>query len=82
VVNGRYSSAVRFNAFLSAFPIDNPEYVVLVVIDEPKPEEGKPSATAGLNAAPTVGAIIRRSGAFLGVKPHFGNGAQALSLSY
>jgi cell division protein FtsI (penicillin-binding protein 3) len=56
--------------------------VVLVVIDEPKPEEGKPSATAGLNAAPTVGAIIRRSGAFLGVKPHFGNGAQALSLSY
>jgi hypothetical protein len=24
VVNGRYSSAVRFNAFLSAFPIDNP----------------------------------------------------------
>ncbi|WP_394688421.1 peptidoglycan D,D-transpeptidase FtsI family protein [Hoeflea sp.] len=82
VVNGRYSSAVRFNAFLSAFPIDNPEYVVLVVIDEPKPEEGKPSATAGLNAAPAVGAIIRRSGAFLGVKPHFGNGAQALSLSY
>jgi cell division protein FtsI (penicillin-binding protein 3) len=82
VVNGRYSSAVRFNAFLSAFPIDNPEYVVLVVIDEPKPEEGKHSATAGLNAAPTVGAIIRRSAAFLGVKPRFGNDMQALSLSY
>ncbi|WP_290778873.1 penicillin-binding protein 2 [Hoeflea sp.] len=82
VVNGRYSSAVRFNAFLSAFPIDNPEYVVLVVIDEPKPEEGKHSATAGLNAAPTVGAIIRRSAAFLGVRPQFGNDTQALSLSY
>ncbi|WP_339762140.1 penicillin-binding protein 2 [uncultured Hoeflea sp.] len=82
VVNGRYSSAVRFNAFLSAFPIDNPDYVVLVVIDEPKPEEGKHSATAGLNAAPTVGAIIRRSAAFLGVKPRFGNDMQALSLSY
>ncbi|SOE11145.1 cell division protein FtsI (penicillin-binding protein 3) [Hoeflea halophila] len=82
VVNGRYSSAVRFNAFLSAFPIDNPEYVVLVVIDEPKPEEGKHSATAGLNAAPTVGAIIRRSGAFLGVRPRFGDDVQALSLSY
>ncbi|MDF1609575.1 penicillin-binding protein 2 [Hoeflea sp. YIM 152468] len=82
VVNGRYSSAVRFNAFLSAFPIDKPEYVVLVVIDEPKPEEGKSSATAGLNAAPMVSAIVRRSAAFLGVKPHFGNGAQELTLSY
>ena len=82
VVNGRYSSAVRFNAFLSAFPIDDPEYVVLVVVDEPKPEEGKHSATAGLNAAPTVGAIIRRSAAFLGVRPRFGNDMQALSLSY
>ena len=82
VVDGRYSSDVRFNAFLSAFPIDNPEYVVLVVIDEPKPEEGMRSATAGLNAAPTVGAIIRRSAAFLGVRPRFGNDMQALSLSY
>jgi len=82
VVNGRYSSAVRFNAFLSAFPIDNPEYVVLVVIDEPKPEEGTSSATAGLNAAPTVGAIVRRSAGFLGVRPRFGNDTQALSLSY
>jgi cell division protein FtsI (penicillin-binding protein 3) len=82
VVNGRYSSAVRFNAFLSAFPIDDPEYVVLVVIDEPKPEEGKASATAGLNAAPMVSAIIRRTAAFLGVKPQFGNGVEELTLSY
>jgi len=82
VVNGRYSSAVRFNAFLSAFPIDNPDYVVLVVIDEPKPEEGAHSATAGLNAAPTVSAIIRRSAGFLGVRPRFGNDARAMSLSY
>jgi len=39
VVHGRYSSDVRFNAFLSAFPIDNPRYVVLVVIDEPKADK-------------------------------------------
>ncbi|MCY0096020.1 peptidoglycan D,D-transpeptidase FtsI family protein [Hoeflea ulvae] len=82
VVNGRYSSAVRFNAFLSAFPIDDPQYVVLVVVDEPKPEEGMHSATAGLNAAPMVSAVIRRSAGFLGVKPQFGSGAQELSLSY
>lgn len=82
VVNGRYSSSVRFNAFLSAFPIEDPEYVVLVIIDEPKPAEGQRSATAGLNAAPTVKAIIRRSAALLGVRPSFGEDGAALLVSY
>ena len=82
VVNGRYSSSVRFNAFLSAFPIEDPEFVVLVVIDEPKPAEGQHSATAGLNAAPTVKAIIRRSAAILGVRPNFGDDGDALLVSY
>ena len=71
VVNGRYSNNVRFNAFLASFPIDDPTYVVLTIIDEPKPEEGKFSATAGLNAAPMVSEIIRRSATFLGVSPDF-----------
>lgn len=71
VVNGRYSSSKRFNAFLAAFPIDAPQYVVLAFVDEPKPEQGKDSATAGLNAAPVVGNIIRRSAPILGVKPDF-----------
>ena len=73
VLNGRYSSKVRFNAFLATFPVDNPQYVVLVFVDEPKPEEGKKSATAGLNAAPIVGNIIRRSASVLGVQADFGN---------
>ncbi len=72
VVNGRYSGDKRFNAFLAAFPIDDPQYVVLVIIDEPKPEEGAPSAVAGLNAAPMAGNIIRRAAPVLGVKPAFG----------
>lgn len=71
VVNGRYSKDKRFNAFVAAFPIDNPQYIVLTIIDEPKPEEGQRSATAGLNAAPMVANIIRRSATFLGVKPDF-----------
>ena len=71
VVNGRYSSSVRFNAFLAGFPMDDPQYVVLAFVDEPKPEEGKRSATAGLNAAPLVGAIIRRSAHLLGIQPDF-----------
>ncbi|MDR6633025.1 cell division protein FtsI (penicillin-binding protein 3) [Phyllobacterium sp. 1468] len=71
VINGRYSSDVRFNAFVAAFPIDKPEYVVLTIIDEPKAEEGKVGATAGFNAAPMVADIIRRSASFLGVQPDF-----------
>ncbi len=69
VVNGRYSRDKRYNAFLSAFPIDNPRYVVLVTIDEPKPEKGERYATAGMNAAPAVAEIVSRSAPVLGVKP-------------
>lgn len=71
VVNGRYSPNKRFNSYIAAFPIDSPRYVVLVFLDEPQVEEGKSGATAGSNAAPTVGAIIRRSAALLQVKPDF-----------
>ncbi len=69
VVAGRYSSNKRRNAFIAAFPIDDPEYIVLVVIDEPGPEKPGLPATAGMNAAPTVGAIIRRAAPMLGVMP-------------
>jgi len=71
VVNGRYSSEKRFNSFIAAFPMDDPTYVVLTIIDEPKPEEGAGAATAGLNAAPITANIIRRSATLLGVKPDF-----------
>jgi cell division protein FtsI (penicillin-binding protein 3) len=81
VVNGRYSTDKRFNAFLGAFPMTKPEYVVLVVLDEPKAEAGG-GATAGSNAAPTVSAIIRRSAVFLGVKPDFGPDTGAMMVSY
>ncbi|MBC2885942.1 penicillin-binding protein 2 [Ochrobactrum sp. CM-21-5] len=82
VVNGRYSKDVRFNAFLASFPMDDPTYVVLTIIDEPKPEEGKFSATAGLNAGPMVAEIIRRSASFLGVKPDFQQEAAPAVVSY
>nr|WP_306886279.1 penicillin-binding protein 2 [Amorphus orientalis] len=83
VVNGRYISNKRFNSFLSAFPMDDPQYVVLVVIDEPKPEEGKHYATAGMNAAPTVSNIVRRTAPMLGVAPKFEEPAgETLMVSY
>ncbi|BCH31835.1 peptidoglycan glycosyltransferase [Mesorhizobium sp. L-8-10] len=82
VVNGRYSSTVRFNAFVAAFPMDDPQYIVLSVIDEPKPEKPGMPATAGMNAAPIVANIIRRSAPMLGVKPEFGQESKPLLVSY
>lgn len=75
VVDGKYSSSVRFNSFLAAFPMDDPQYLVLVVIDEPKPEKKGIGATAGLNAAPTLAAIVKRAAPMLGVTPRMENDA-------
>ena len=82
VVNGRYASNVRFNAFVGAFPIDNPQYVVLAITDEPKKPLERCGVTAGCNAGVIVGNVIRRSAALLGVKPEFGPNGSALLVSY
>ncbi|MEP1882011.1 MAG: penicillin-binding protein 2 [Roseibium sp.] len=82
IENGRYVSDKRRNSFLSAFPMDDPRYVVLTVIDEPKPERSGVGATAGMNAAPMVGAIIRRAAPMLGVMPRFGEGEEPIEISY
>jgi cell division protein FtsI (penicillin-binding protein 3) len=71
VEKGRYDHDKRRNSFLAAFPIDDPQYVVLTVLDEPKPEKDGASAVAGLNATPTAGNIIRRIAPMLGVMPKF-----------
>ncbi len=82
IENGKYVSNKRRNSFLSAFPMDDPRYVVLVVVDEPKPEREGIGATAGLNAAPTAGAIIRRAAPMLGVMPRFSQGEEPIEISY
>ncbi len=81
VVNGRYASDLNFNAFLAAFPIDDPKYMVLTFIDAPKTGEGG-GRTAGSNAAPMVRDIISRSAPLLGVEPKFGEDGSALLVSY
>ena len=69
VINGKYVAHLRFNSFLAAFPMDDPKYLVLVVMDEPKPEKEGGGATAAVNAAPTVAAIVKRAAPLLGVMP-------------
>jgi len=68
VVKGRYSNSALLTSFLAAFPTDDPQYVVLVMLDEPQRVAAtKGYATAGWNAAPTVGKIVARIGPILGV---------------
>jgi cell division protein FtsI (penicillin-binding protein 3) len=72
VVNGRYSKDKRLASFIGAFPMDNPKYLVLVMLDEPKATpETYGFATAGWNAVPTAGLIIERIAPMLGVEPVF-----------
>ncbi len=82
VVNGRYDGDKRLNSFLAAFPMDDPRYVVLVVLDEPQREPGKPFATAGWNAAPTTANVIARIGPMLRVPPRFDAPETPLLVSY
>ncbi|MFB9951782.1 peptidoglycan D,D-transpeptidase FtsI family protein [Rhizobium puerariae] len=82
VVNGRYAHDKNFNAFLAAFPMDDPQYVVLSFADEPKTDKGNGAALAATSAAPMVKEIIARSAPILGVKPKFGNDGSALLVSY
>ncbi|AZO74656.1 MAG: penicillin-binding protein 2 [Mesorhizobium sp.] len=82
VVNGRYSKEKNFNAFVAAFPMDDPQYIVLTIADEPKPEKPGMGATAASNAGIMAGNIIRRAASMLGVKPDFSHENGATLVSY
>jgi cell division protein FtsI (penicillin-binding protein 3) len=71
VINGRYAKNINFNAFVAAFPMDKPRYVVLTIIDAPSTGENG-GRTAASTAAPMIKAILRRVAPLLGVKPRFG----------
>ena len=68
--NGRYSTDKVLASFVGAFPIDDPRYVVLVSLDEPKGDASSHGLRyGGWTAAPVVSAIIDRIGPVLGVSP-------------
>ncbi len=65
---GGYSSEVM-SSFVAAFPMDDPQYLVFIVLDEPKSAKRGQGAEAAYNAAPTAGALIARIGPMLGIVP-------------
>ena len=70
--NGRYIKGKNITSFVSAFPIDDPKYALMVIIDDPKPlKETYGFVTSGWNAVPTGGKIITRIAPQLNVQPNF-----------
>ncbi len=71
LVNGRYSNK-NITSFVAAFPASSPKYSLIVVIDEPHGTKATYGfATAGWNAAPTAGNIIRAVAPQLNVPADF-----------
>jgi len=74
VVNGRYvTNGLNLNVFASVFPLDAPEYAMIVLVDEPKRENAQSGDTAGWNAGEATGRIVARIAPMLGIAPNFDN---------
>ncbi len=74
VVDGKYSSNRNLNIFASTFPVDNPQYVMMILVDEPKRENEHSGETAGWNAGEVSGRLIARVAPLLGIAPDFSEG--------
>ncbi|GHD54104.1 peptidoglycan glycosyltransferase [Thalassobaculum fulvum] len=67
---GGYKQKSLISSFVAAFPMHDPRYVVLIMVDEPKgTKETFGYATGGWVAAPAVSRIVARSAPLLGVAP-------------
>ncbi|RYE54180.1 MAG: penicillin-binding protein 2, partial [Rhizobiaceae bacterium] len=71
VIKGRYATGTNLNVFASGFPLDKPEYVMVIVVDEPKRESPTTGTTAGWNAGEVTGRIVARVAPMLGISPDF-----------
>ena len=78
-INGKYSKK-KINTFVSLFPTSKPKYVLLVILDEPKPapeyvyqypngfkHKGEMRNTAGWNTVVVAGKIIKKIGPILAI---------------
>jgi cell division protein FtsI (penicillin-binding protein 3) len=70
-ITGRsYNQKSRISSFLGAFPMHDPKYLVMVMVDEPKGTARTHGfATGGWVAAPAAGRIIAQLGPMLGIEP-------------
>jgi len=66
--HGRYVAHKLLTSFCAVFPIDNPRYLVFVMLDEPHgTKETFGFALAGFTAAPLAGKVVARIAPMLGM---------------
>lgn len=71
---GAYYEDRVIGTFAAAFPMSNPEYVLVVSLDEPEIAVlGEDRRTAGWTAVPVSAEIIRRIAPLLGLRPNRNN---------
>ena len=70
IVNGRYDDDKKISSFVGIFPSDKPQYVVYIMVDEPKGNKRSWGyATGGWVAAPAVSRVIASIAAIKGIAP-------------
>ena len=68
--HGGYKKKLLVSTFAAAFPMDDPRYVVVTMLDEPQGTKSSSyQRTAAWNAAPIVGKLVPRIGPMLDVRP-------------
>ncbi len=78
-----YQKNSRMSSFLGAFPMNDPRYVVYVLIDEPKATAKTYGyATGGWVAAPAVGRIVKQIGPLLNVPTVDENAPEILNSTF
>lgn len=66
LVNGKYSNDLFRTFFIVTFPIDNPKYSMLVLLDEPtKNENGFLCRLSGCNVVPLTKEILKKLAVYL-----------------
>jgi cell division protein FtsI (penicillin-binding protein 3) len=69
-VGGGYDKENNINTFAAMFPVSNPQYVLVVTLDEASENTGpKPRRTAGWTTVPVAAEVIRRVAPLLGLRP-------------
>ncbi|MES2542404.1 MAG: penicillin-binding protein 2 [Pseudomonadota bacterium] len=67
---GGYYDDKVVNTFASVFPASNPQYVLIVTLDEPQDDTlSETRRTAGWTAVPVASEIIRRVAPLMGLRP-------------
>jgi cell division protein FtsI (penicillin-binding protein 3) len=70
VIDGHYSKTINITSFAGVFPMEDPQYAMVMMLDAPHAtKETFGFTTAGWNAAPAWGRTVARIAPMLGIRP-------------